>query len=117
MTTAHDDFPLDVWVSSPFVVGSARQAAHFYATAFFMNLIAYRGPETGSRTHAEYLLESGGARFLITAPVVAGTWEGEHPARHGDGIVDVALRVSDVELAYSLALERGATGLQPPTAS
>jgi 4-hydroxyphenylpyruvate dioxygenase len=112
---AHEDFPLDGWDHLRFVVGNARQTAHFYASAFGMNLIAYRGPETGSRTHAEYLLESGGARFLITAPVVAGTADGEHHARHGDGIVDVALRVSDVERAYQLAIERGATGLQEPT--
>jgi 4-hydroxyphenylpyruvate dioxygenase len=115
MTTAHDDFPLDGWDHIRFVVGNARQAAHFYATAFGMQLIAYRGPETGSRERAEYLLESGGARFLITAPVVAGTADGEHQARHGDGIVDVALRVSDAERAYALAIERGAIGLQEPT--
>jgi 4-hydroxyphenylpyruvate dioxygenase len=115
MTSAHDDFPLDGWDHIRFVVGNARQAAHFYATAFGMQLIAYRGPETGSRERAEYLLESGGARFLITAPVVAGTADGEHQARHGDGIVDVALRVSDAERAYALAIERGAIGLQEPT--
>jgi 4-hydroxyphenylpyruvate dioxygenase len=110
-----EDFPLDGWDHVRFVVGNARQAAHFYATAFGMRLTAYRGPETGSREHAEYLLESGGVRFLITAPVVAGTWEGQHHARHGDGVVDVALKVSDVDLAYRLAVARGARGLQEPT--
>ncbi|HUR14044.1 MAG TPA: 4-hydroxyphenylpyruvate dioxygenase [Mycobacteriales bacterium] len=115
--TRKDEFPLEGWDHIRFVVGNARQAAHFYASAFGMTLTAYRGPETGSRERAEYLLESGGARFLITAPVVAGTWEGEHHARHGDGVVDVALRVSDVETAYRIALERGATGLQAPTVS
>ncbi len=113
--THQDDFPLEGWDHIRFVVGNARQAAHFYASAFGMNLIAYRGPETGSRDYAEYVLESGGARFVLVAPVVAGTPEGEHHARHGDGIVDVALRVGDVELAYKLAIERGATGLQEPT--
>jgi 4-hydroxyphenylpyruvate dioxygenase len=112
---ADQDFPLDGWDHVRFVVGNARQAAHFYSSVFGMALIAYRGPETGWPTHAEYLLESGGARFLLTAPVVAGTWEGEHHARHGDGIVDVALRVSDVERAYQLATERGAIALQEPT--
>jgi 4-hydroxyphenylpyruvate dioxygenase len=111
------DFPLDGWDHIRFVVGNARQAAHFYASTFGMRLTAYRGPETGSRMLAEYVLESGGARFVFTSPVVAGTPEGEHHARHGDGIVDVALKVSDVELAYSLAIERGATGLLPPTVS
>jgi 4-hydroxyphenylpyruvate dioxygenase len=98
-----------------FVVGNGRQAAHFYSTAFGMTLTAYRGPQTGSRRHAEYVLEAGGVRFLITAPVAAGTWEGNHHARRGDGVVDIALRVSDADLAYTLAVARGATGLQEPT--
>ncbi len=111
------DFPLDGWDHIRFVVGNARQASHFYATAFGMRLTAYRGPETGSHDLAEYVLESGGARFVITSPVRAGTPEGEHHAQHGDGIVDVALKVSDVELAYALSIERGATGLLEPTVS
>ncbi len=113
--THRDDFPLEGWDHVRFVVGNARQAAHFYASTFGMTLTAYRGPETGSRQLAEYVLESGGVRFVITAPVVAGTWEGEHHARHGDGVVDVALRVADVEQAYALAVHRGATGLLEPT--
>ncbi len=111
----HDDFPLLGWDHVRFVVGNARQSAHFYATAFGMVLTAYRGPETGHRTHAEYVLESGGCTFVISAPVVAGTPEGDHHARHGDGVVDVALRVADVERAYAVAIERGATGLMEPT--
>jgi 4-hydroxyphenylpyruvate dioxygenase len=79
-----------------------------------MTLTAYRGPETGSRSYAEYLLESGGVRFVIAAPVVAGTSDGEHHARKGDGVVDIALRVSDAELAYELAIQRGAVGIQEP---
>jgi 4-hydroxyphenylpyruvate dioxygenase len=113
--THHDDFPLEGWDHVRFVVGNARQAAHFYASAFGMTLTAYRGPETGSRELAEYVLESGGVRFVLAAPVVAGTWEGEHHARHGDGVVDIALRVADVEQAYAVAVSRGATGLQEPT--
>jgi 4-hydroxyphenylpyruvate dioxygenase len=112
-----DDFPLEGWDHVRFVVGNARQAAHFYSTAFGMVLTAYRGPETGSRELAEYVLESGGCRFVITSPVVAGTWQGEHHSRHGDGVVDVALKVSDVQLAYDLAIARGAKGLQEPTVS
>jgi 4-hydroxyphenylpyruvate dioxygenase len=115
--THRDDFPLEGWDHVRFVVGNARQAAHFYASAFGMTLTAYRGPETGSREHAEYVLESGGARFVLTAPVVAGTEYGEHHARHGDGIVDIALRVSDAAQAYEVAVARGATGLQEPTIS
>ena len=68
-----DPFPVEGVDHLRFAVGNARQAAHWYATAFGMRLTAYRGPETGSRELAEYVLESGGARFVLAGPVVAGT--------------------------------------------
>ena len=72
-------------------------AAHFYATAFGMRLTAYSGPETGARDVASSVLESGGARFVFSGPVRAGTELGEHVARHGDGVFDIALRVPDAQ--------------------
>ena len=111
METQPDTFPVEAVDHLRFAVGNALQAAHFYSTAFGMRVTAYRGPETGSRELAEYVLESGGARFVITGPVVAGTWVGESVAKHGDGIVDIALRVPDAERAFRVAVERGATAL------
>jgi 4-hydroxyphenylpyruvate dioxygenase len=109
-----DAFPVEAVDHLRFAVGNARQAAHFYSTAFGMRVTAYRGPETGSRELAEYVLESGGARFVVTGPVVAGTAVGDHVARHGDGVVDIALRVPDAARAYDVAVERGAVGLAEP---
>ena len=63
-----DAFPVEAVDHLRFAVGNARQAAHFYSTAFGMRVTAYRGPETGSRELAEYVLESGGARFVVTGP-------------------------------------------------
>jgi 4-hydroxyphenylpyruvate dioxygenase len=82
-----------------------------------MRVTAYRGPETGHRAQAEYVLESGTARFVLTGEVRAGTEIGRHVAAHGDGVVDVALRVPDAARAYDLAVSRGATGLQEPEVS
>src|SRR5215510_15404257 len=56
-----------------FVVGNAKQAAHFYSTAFGMTCVAYRGPETGHRHSADYVLVSGKARFVISGEAHAGT--------------------------------------------
>jgi 4-hydroxyphenylpyruvate dioxygenase len=109
-----DEFPVEAVDHLRFAVGNARQAAHFYSTAFGMRVTAYRGPETGSRELAEYVLESGGARFVVTGPVVAGTSVGQSVARHGDGVVDIALRVPDAERAFRVAVERGAVGLEEP---
>ena len=112
-----DEFPVEAVDHLRFAVGNARQAAHFYSTAFGMRVTAYKGPETGSREVAEYVLESGGARFVVAGPVVAGTALGEHVARHGDGVVDIALRVPDATRAYEVAVARGAVGLSEPVLS
>ena len=112
---AADDFPVEGVDYVHFAVGNARQAAHYYSTAFGMTATAYRGPETGSRDVSSYVLESGGARFVLSAEVHAGTDLGRHVADHGDGVIDVALRVPDAAHAYELALERGAKGTVEPT--
>ncbi len=101
-----------------FAVGNARQAAHFYSTAYGMRVVAYRGPETGDRDVAGYVLEAGPgsdpARFVVLAPVHADTPLGEHVAQHGDGVVDVMLRVADARAAFAAAVARGAIAAQAP---
>lgn len=109
-----DDFPVTGMDAVVFAVGNARQAAHYYSTAFGMVCTAYTGPETGNSDQVGYVLESGGARFVFTAGVRAGTPLNQHVARHGDGVVDLALEVPDAEAAYATALARGATGLEEP---
>jgi len=113
-TAPTDVFPLRGMDHVRFAVGNAKQAAHYYSTAFGMRLIAYRGPETGSRDLAEYVLASGAARFVFGAPVHGGTSMGEHIARHGDGVTDLALDVPDVPTAYAYAVAHGADGLLEP---
>jgi 4-hydroxyphenylpyruvate dioxygenase len=113
---AADHFPVLGIDHVRFAVGNAKQAAHYYSTAFGMQVTAYAGPETGSRETAGYVLESGAARFLLTGEVAAGSWVGEHVARHGDGVVDIALRVPDAARAYAVAVGSGARGLAEPAA-
>ena len=109
-----DDFPVEAVDYVHFAVGNAKQAAHYYSTAFGMRVTAYRGPETGCRDQSDYVVESGGARFLISGEVHAGTRIGEHVRAHGDGVIDIALRVPDAAHAYELAVARGATGVAEP---
>ncbi len=112
--TSSDEFPVTGMDAVIFAVGNARQAAHFYSTAFGMQCVAYRGPETGCREEAAYVLESGTARFVFRGPVQAGTALGEHVAAHGDGVVDLAIGVPSAEAAYAYATAHGATGLAEP---
>ena len=109
-----DPFPVKSLHHVHFAVGNAKQAAHYYSTAFGMTCEAYRGPETGYRDLAEYVLRSGNARFVIAGAVRAGTDVGRHVAEHGDGITDLALEVPDVHRAYAHAVAQGATGLEEP---
>jgi 4-hydroxyphenylpyruvate dioxygenase len=108
------DFPVVGMDAVVFAVGNARQAAHFYSAAFGMRCVAYRGPETGCRDEAAYVLESGTARFVFRGAVRTGTALARHVAAHGDGVIDLAIGVPSAEAAYDHAVARGAQGLEAP---
>jgi 4-hydroxyphenylpyruvate dioxygenase len=97
-------------------VGNARQAAHFYRSAFGFDVVAYSGPETGVRDRASYVLEQGKVRIVVTAPLQPGGEIAEHVRSHGDGVKSIALRVHDVDAAYGAALRRGARSVAEPHA-
>ncbi|HLJ99709.1 MAG TPA: 4-hydroxyphenylpyruvate dioxygenase [Streptosporangiaceae bacterium] len=109
-----DSFPIIGMDAVVFAVGNAKQAAHYYSTAFGMRRIAYQGPETGHPDEAVHVLESGRARFVFRGPVRSGTPLAAHIAAHGDGVVDLALEVGSVEDAYRYAVAHGARGLDEP---
>jgi 4-hydroxyphenylpyruvate dioxygenase len=109
-----DPFPVIGMDHIRFAVGNARQAAHYYSTAFGMTCVAYRGPEQGQRDVVEYVLTSGKARFVFTGEVRAGSPVGASVAAHGDGVTDLALEVPDVDAGYAYAVQQGATGLEEP---
>ncbi|MEU3755417.1 4-hydroxyphenylpyruvate dioxygenase [Streptomyces olivoreticuli] len=113
-----DPFPVKGMDAVVFAVGNAKQAAHYYSTAFGMKRVAYSGPENGSRETASYVLESGSARFVFTSVIKAATDHGRflaaHVAEHGDGVVDLSIEVPDARAAYAYAVEHGATGVKEP---
>ena len=109
-----DVFPVKGVDYLQFLVGNAKQAAHYYSTAFGMTCVAYRGPEHGYRDHAEYVLVSGSARFVITGAAHAGAAGSAHVAKHSDGIYDIALAVPDVDAAHKHAVSAGAASIQEP---
>jgi 4-hydroxyphenylpyruvate dioxygenase len=109
-----DPFPVTSMDAVVFVVGNATQAAHYYQSAFGMELVAYAGPETGIRDHKSYVLRSGSARFVLKGGVAPDSPLLDHHREHGDGVVDLALEVPDVDACIRHARAQGATILDEP---
>jgi 4-hydroxyphenylpyruvate dioxygenase len=113
--TAHDTFPINGTDYIEFWVGNAKQSQLFYRAAFGFKLVAYRGPETGVRDRASYLLEQGKIRLVLTTPMGPEGEIAAHIALHGDGVRDMAFWVDDCRDAYAKAIARGAVSVQEPT--
>jgi 4-hydroxyphenylpyruvate dioxygenase len=111
---ATDPFPINGTDYVEFYCGNAKQASHYYRAAFGFQLIGYRGPETGVRDRASYLLEQGKVRFVLTSAMGPGSPIAQHHLQHGDGVKDLALWVDDCRAAYAYATGHGAEGVRPP---
>jgi 4-hydroxyphenylpyruvate dioxygenase len=109
-----DPFPITGWDAIVFVVGNATQASAYFRAVWGMELEAYAGPETGVRDHKAYVLRSGSIRFVLKGAVAPDSPLIAHHARHGDGVVDIALEVPDVDRCIRQAETAGATVLEQP---
>lgn len=95
-------------------VGNAKQAAHFYKTAFGFQSLAYAGLETGVRDRVSYVLAQGKIRLVLTTPLTSHSPIAEHIRRHGDAVKVIALWVDDARAAFHETTQRGAEPyLQP----
>jgi 4-hydroxyphenylpyruvate dioxygenase len=110
-----DFLPLNGTDHIEFYVGNAKQSAYYYRAAFGMNLVAYRGPETGTRNRASYVLQQDKIRFVLTTPLDPDSIVAKHVQRHGDGVRDIALWVDDAASAWRETTRRGATSVLEPT--
>ncbi len=97
-----------------FIVGNAKQAAHYYQTVFGFEPVAYRGLETGDREKASYVLQQNKIRFVFTSPYKANSSLNIHLMLHGDGVRDVAFWVDDARAAWEYTTSRGAVSHMEP---
>ncbi|MGJ5642759.1 4-hydroxyphenylpyruvate dioxygenase [Formosa sp. S-31] len=97
-----------------FYVGNAKQAAHFYKSAFGFQSYAYKGLETGSRDTVSYVLKQDKIKLVLTTPLHSGHHINEHLAKHGDGVKVVALWVDDARSAFEETVKRGAKPYMEP---
>jgi 4-hydroxyphenylpyruvate dioxygenase len=112
--SAEDFLPL---LGTDFVelyVGNAKQAAHYYQTAWGFQPLAYRGLETGSKDTVSYVLEQDKIRLILTSPLEKDGLINEHINKHGDGVKVVALWVDDATKSWEETTKRGAKSYQEP---
>lgn len=96
------------------LVGNAKQAAFYYRKAFGFSQIAYAGPETGVRGQASYVLKQGRILLVLSTPLTPEDPMSEHHRIHGDGVLDIAFLVDDVDATFREAVERGANVAKEP---
>lgn len=89
-------------------VSNAKQAAHYYKSAFGFRSLAYAGLETGEKEKESYVVVQDKIRLVLTSPLRSGTEIGKHIDKHGDGVKVTALWVDDATYAYNEAIKRGA---------
>ena len=111
---AQDFLPLLGTDYVEFYVGNAKQAAHFYKTAFGFQSLAYAGLETGLKDRASYVLAQDKIRLVLTTALNSDSPIAEHVKKHGDGVKVVALWVEDARKAYEETTKRGAKSFMEP---
>lgn len=114
LKTQQDFLPLNGTDYVEFYVGNAKQAAHYYKTAFGFQSVAYAGPETGVRDRASYVLVQNKLRFVLTTPLQPDNPIAEHISKHGDGVKVLALWVDDARSAFEETVKRGARPYMEP---
>jgi len=112
---AQDFLPLLGTDYVEFYVGNAKQAAHYYKTAFGFQSYAYKGLETGSREYASYVLAQDKIRIVLTTPLNSKSVINEHITKHGDGVKVIALWVEDARKSWEETTKRGAKSFMEPT--
>ena len=111
---AQDFLPLEGTDYVEFYVGNAKQAAHFYKTAFGFQSLAYAGPETGIKDRVSYVLRQNKLTFMFTTPLRSQNPMADHIYKHGDAVKVLALRVGDATDAWQQTTKRGGRSYLDP---
>jgi 4-hydroxyphenylpyruvate dioxygenase len=109
-----DFLPLQGTDYVEFYVGNAKQAAHYYMSAFGFQALAYAGPETGMKDRASYAVRQNKLTLLLTTPLKPENEMADHIYKHGDGVKALALRVDDATSAWEETTKRGARSYMQP---
>ena len=111
---AEDFLPLNGTDYVELYVGNAKQAAHYYKTAFGFQSYAYAGLETGVKTHTSYVVKQAKITLVLTTPFDAASEISAHLLKHGDGVKVIALWVDDARKSWEETTKRGAKSYFEP---
>ena len=114
LATSIDFLPLLGTDYVEFYVGNAKQAAHYYKTAFGFQSLAYSGPETNVKDRVSYVLRQNKLTFIFTTPLRSKNPIADHIYKHGDGVKVIALTVDDATKAWDETTSRGARSYMKP---
>jgi 4-hydroxyphenylpyruvate dioxygenase len=113
--TDSDFLPLQGTDYVEFYVGNAKQAAHYYMSAFGFQALAYAGPETGIKDRASYVVRQNKLTFVLTTALRTDNSIADHVYMHGDGVKTLALMVDDATSAWKETTDRGAKTYMEPS--
>ena len=114
---AKDFLPINGTDFVELYVGNAKQAAHYYKTAFGFQSLAYAGLETGLRDKTSYVLVQDKIRLVLTTSFDPESEISHHVRKHGDGVKFISLWVDDARKAYEETIKRGAKSYMETTVS
>lgn len=114
---AQDFLPINGTDYVELYVGNAKQAAHYYKTAFGFESHAYCGLETGNKEFCSYVIKQGKIQLVLTTPLNPDSEISDHIRKHGDGVKVIALWVDDARKAYEETVSRGAKEVMEPKVS
>ena len=109
-----DFLPLSGTDYVEFYVGNAKQAAHFYKTAFGFQSLAYAGPETGLMDRVSYVIRQHKLTFVLTTVLRMHNTIADHVYKHGDAVKVLALKVDDATDAWKQTTQRGGKSYMEP---
>jgi 4-hydroxyphenylpyruvate dioxygenase len=101
-----------------FYSGSAKMLAYWHAKAMGLDIVAYKGPETGHRDRMSFLLASSvnpQFKIVITSALQPSNYDvNSFQTRHGDGVKRWSVEVDNVEVTFAKAVKNGAVPLKDP---
>src|SRR6185436_1813173 len=112
--TQTDFLPLQGTDYVEFYVGNAKQAAHYYMSAFGFQALAYAGPETGIKDRSSYAIRQNKLTFVLTTALRTDNPIADHVYKHGDGVKTIALMVDDATSAWNETTKRGGKSYMEP---